>query len=59
MTSTASASVSAMWLVKVKAYGQTPIRLPNRMKKNSANTSGKNFLPSSPICSVHMPWMKS
>ncbi len=42
-----------MWLVKVKNGGNTPIRFPNRMKKNSVNTNGKNFLPSWPICSTH------
>ena len=32
--------------MKVKKYGKTPSRLPNRMKKNSVNTSGKYFRPS-------------
>ena len=40
-TNTVSASVTAIWLVKVKNSGNTPSRLPNRMKKNSVNTNGK------------------
>ena len=54
-TNTVSASVTAMWLVKVKNSGNTPSRLPNRMKKNSVNTNGKNARPSGPMVSVHIP----
>ncbi len=44
-----------MWLVKVKNSGNTPSRLPNRMKKNSVNTNGKKARPSGPMVSVHIP----
>ena len=43
-----------MWLVKVKKYGQTPSRLPNRMKKNSVKMNGKNARPSGPMVSTHI-----
>ena len=58
-TNSASASVTAMWLVKVKLNGSRPSRLPNRMKKNSVKMNGKNFRPSWPIGSRHIDMMKS
>jgi len=47
-TSRASVAVMMMWLDIVKAYGISPTMLEIRMKMNSENTSGKNFMPSSP-----------
>ena len=53
-TTMVSASVTTIWLVKVKSYGQTPSKLPNRMKKNSVKTKGKKARPSGPMVSRHI-----
>ena len=54
-----SARVTITWLVKVKNSGNTPSRLPKRMKKNRVNTNGKKAFPSSPIWSMHILRMPS
>ena len=43
-----------MWLVTVKVPGMSPIMFANRMKMNSENTSGKNFIPSLPAELLNM-----
>ena len=37
------------WLVTVKEYGISPIRLATSTNMNSVNTKGKNFIPASPV----------
>ena len=50
-TISASVAVITRWLVTVKKPGIRPKRFSTRMKLNSANTSGKKRMPSSPA-----PW---
>ena len=47
-TNSASVAVTTNWLVTVKEYGMSPIRLANSTNMNSVNTKGKNFIPSVP-----------
>ena len=53
-TSAASAAVTTMWLVTVKAPGIMPSMLQTKMKMKSVNTKGKNFMPSLPMLSRSM-----
>ena len=54
-TSAASAAVTTMWLVTVKAPGIMPSMLQTKMKMKSANTKGKYFMPAWPVLSRSMP----
>ena len=54
-TSAASAAVTTMWLVTVKAPGIMPSMLAAKMNMNSENTKGKYFMPLWPVLSRSMP----
>src|SRR4029079_12812728 len=62
-TRAASAAVTMMWLVTVKAPGTMASMLAAKMKMNSENTKGKYFMPPWPVLSRSMPdtnsWLTS
>ena len=49
---TAIAPVTAIWLVKVNAFGTRPNKLPNKIKINRQNINGKKGFPPLPTLSV-------
>ena len=55
-TNRARNPVTAIWLVKVKLYGNKPRTFPARISKKSENMKGKYFKPSLPAISTTIEW---